>query len=617
MKLISHTKFYIFVLAALLTAFAAAPASAQHEGHDMSKMPGMNKPKPKPKPKPRAKPATAKRKQPVTKAAPKQPDATAAQDEEAETEPQATPAAPTESSAPQPAPEPINVHKHDAAPSETPAAARPSSPAAAAPENKDTVGPQPSPGPAPDQPSAQKPAPHKHDMDNMGAGGAPNQPQPSVKDATGDMKGMVHPTSGTHIMTEGHRHELLLMSDGMMDIRVGSTERNFIAMGQMGSGTSWQPTTSPMYMWSKVLDKWLLFIHADAKIGVNSQGGPRGITKFESQNWIMPMAFRRVGKGTLQLRGMFSLEPFSFSPGGSPQLFQTGETYQGLPLVDKQHPHDLFMELSATYTLPIGERGKWFAYVGLPGEPSLGPTAFMHRLSASENPSAPLAHHLQDSSHISFGVVSTGFTYRWFKIEASLFNGREPDENRYDLEFNPWNSRSVRFSFAPTKNLTMQWSYGLLKEPEPLKPGDVRRMTASLSYNKRFTRGNWASSLIWGRNAENHTGEAENLNGYLAESTLNFLDKNFVYTRLEAVDKVDLLSHGEAERLGIDDHHAIFRIGAYTFGAAREIWNTEKFSLALGGDLTFYSKPDVLDSVYGNNPVSYKFFLRIRPSKMH
>lgn len=608
-KLISHIKLCAFVLA-LVTVFATVPAMAQHEGHDMTKMPGTNKSKPKPKPR-RAKPVTAKRSQQTKE--PARPDAT---DEASEAEPEATPAAGTVSPAPKPASEPPSVHKHEAAPSAMPPPGS-YSPSPVAPLERDAAS-QPSNVPAANQPPTLSPAPHKHEMDGIDRSDATNQPEPAGNNnAPADMKGMIHPTSGTHIMAEGHRHELLLMSDGMMDIRVGSTERNFIAMGQMGSGTSWQPTTSPMYMWSKVLDKWLLFIHADAKIGVNAQGGPRGVTKFESQNWIMPMAFRRVGKGTLQLRGMFSLEPFSFSPGGSPQLFQTGETYQGLPLVDKQHPHDLFMELSATYTLALGERAKWFAYVGFPGEPSLGPTAFMHRTSASENPSAPLSHHLQDSSHISFGVASTGFTYRWLKVEASLFNGREPDENRYDFEFNPWNSRSVRLSFAPTKNLTMQWSYGLLKNPEPLKPGDVRRTTASLSYNKRFARGNWASTLIWGRNDERHTGEAATLDSYLAESTLNFQDKNYVYTRLEAVDKVDLLSHDEAARAGIADHHTIFRIGAYTFGAAREVWNTEKFSMALGGDLTFYSKPDVLDSVYGSNPVSYKFFLRIRPSKMH
>jgi len=197
----------------------------------------------------------------------------------------------------------------------------------------------------------------------------------------------------------------------------------------------------------------------------------------------MPMAFRKVGPGTLQLRAMFSFEPFTFPPGGSPLLFQTGETYKGQGLIDRQHPHDLFMELSAQYTVPIGDRATWFAYLGYPGEPALGP-AFMHRASASENASAPLSHHLQDSTHISFGVFTSGFTYRWFKVEGSVFNGREPGENRYNFEAHPWNSRSARLSFAPNSDWSMQVSHGLLRDPEALEPGDVRRTTASVSYNE-------------------------------------------------------------------------------------------------------------------------------------
>lgn len=383
-----------------------------------------------------------------------------------------------------------------------------------------------------------------------------------------------------------------------------------------GSGTSWQPASTPMHMlhWQK--GDWMVMLHGEAKVGVNSQGGPRGMTKFESENWLMAMASRRVGRGTLDLRSMFSFEPFTLSPGGSPELFQTGETYKGQPLVDKQHPHDLFMTLSASYTLPVGERGSWFAYVGFPGEPALGPIAFMHRTSASENPSAPLAHHLEDSTHISYGVFTTGFTYRWFKMEGSVFNGREPDENRYNFEFNPWNSRSVRLSFAPNQNWAMQVSYGLLKNPETAEPGDVRRTTASISYNKPLERGNWATTLIWGRNRENHFNQPSTLNGYTAESTLQFMNRNYLYTRLEQVDKNALLDGAERLRLGITDSHPQFRIGAYTFGAARDVWNTDKFTVALGGDVTFYSKPAVLDSVYGNNPTSYHFFVRFRLGRM-
>ena len=426
------------------------------------------------------------------------------------------------------------------------------------------------------------------------------------------------PADKTEMDTSGRMdHGIFVMHDDQMFLRIGEKESNLMPMGRMGSGTSWQPDTSPMPMLHKQSGEWLLMFHYNFVAGLNRQGGPRGVTKFESANWFMPSAARRVGPGTLELRGMFSAEPFTFPPGGSPLLFQTGETYKGQPLIDRQHPHDLFMELSATYTVPVGERASWFVYAGYPGEPALGPNAFMHRASASENTSAPLSHHLQDSTHISFGVVTTGIQYRWFKLEGSLFNGREPGENRYNFEANPWNSRSVRLWFAPNSNWSMQVSHGFLKNPEALEPGDVRRTTASISYNRRFERGNWASSLIWGRNHESHDGEIFNLNGYVAESTVKFLDRNYLYSRLELADKNQLLRAADRISLGITDEHPSFRIGAYTFGGARDIWNTEKTSLAIGSDLTFYSKPSILDPIYGSNPVSWKLFFRVRPAQMN
>ena len=416
---------------------------------------------------------------------------------------------------------------------------------------------------------------------------------------------------------QANMDQLLVMSDDGMGIRIGSSDAgNVMRLGQMGSGTSWQPDTSPLYMMDRVSGKWVFMFHFNMIAGVNSQGGPRGVTKFESANWFMPIAYRRLGPGTLQLRGMVSAEPFTFPPGGSPLLFQTGESYKGQPLIDRQHPHDLFMELSAQYTVPLGDRGTWFSYFGYPGEPALGPVAFMHRASAAENPSATLSHHLQDSTHIAFGVLTTGFTYRRFKLEGSIFNGREPDENRYDFDAHKWNSRSARLSFAPNRNWVAQVSYGFLRSPENQEPGvDIRRTTASIQYNRHFHRGNWASSLIWGRNHVSGD-EIHNLNGYTAESTVNFLDKNYVYTRLELVDKDDLLRAVDRARLGITQNHPSFRIGAYTFGGARDIWTSNKLSFAVGSDVTLYSKPAALDSIYGNNPVSWKLFLRIRPGKM-
>ncbi|OLE52225.1 MAG: hypothetical protein AUG51_19160 [Acidobacteria bacterium 13_1_20CM_3_53_8] len=431
--------------------------------------------------------------------------------------------------------------------------------------------------------------------------------------ATGNMSGMN--MGGMNSMNMG---PLMVMSENDMGIRVGSSQTNVMSMGQMGSGTAWQPSSGPMHMYHKVAGDWLLMFHYNLIAGLNRQGGPRGITKFDSQNWFMPMAYHRLGRGTLQLRGMFSAEPFTFPPGSSPLLFQTGETYRGQPLIDHQHPHDLFMELSATYTMPLGERGTWLTYFGYPGEPALGPVAFMHRMSASENPSATLAHHLQDSSHISFGVFTTGFTYRWFKLEGSIFNGREPDENRYDFDSHRWNSRSARLSYAPNRNWAMQVSYGFLRSPEAQEPdADIRRATASVQYNRPLARGNWASSLIWGRNHVSERGETRNLNGYTLESTVNFLDSNYLYTRMEWVDRDELLRATDRARLGIAAAHPVFRVGAYTFGGVRDIVDSSNVSLAIGSDVTFYTKPVILDPLYGQNPVSWKLFFRIRPGRMN
>jgi hypothetical protein len=511
---------------------------------------------------------------------------------------------PTKSATPSPSPEKNDPHMHIPgmqmpATSPTPSA----SPEKMQPHVHTPGMQMPATSPAPSA-SPEKMDPHMH----MPAPGA--SPSPSVQGH--QMENM--PGMGSEAMKMG---PLMVMSGNDIGIRVGSSDSNIMSMGAMGSGTTWQPSSAPMFMHHRQSGDWLLMFHYNLVAGVNRQGGPRGITKAESANWFMPMAYHKLGKGTVQLRGMFSFEPFTFPPGGSPLLFQTGETYKGQPLIDRQHPHDLFMELSAQYTLPVGEHGTWFTYFGYPGEPALGPVAFMHRTSASENATAPLSHHLQDSTHISFGVLTTGFTYRWLKLEGSVFNGREPDENRYNFDAHKWNSRSARLSIMPNSNWTFQVSHGFLRSPEGQEPDtDIRRTTASLQYNKPLHRGNWATAFIWGRNHTSSPSQTHNLNGYTFESTVNFFDKDYLYTRLELVDKNELLRASDRALLGITDDHPSFRIGAYTFGGARDLWNTDKVSFAIGSDLTFYSKPSIFDRLYGNNPVSWKLFFRIRPGKM-
>jgi len=375
----------------------------------------------------------------------------------------------------------------------------------------------------------------------------------------------------------------------------------------MMSGTHMEPASTPASMWMKQAGPWTLMAHGNLFLTGNFQGGPRGLHRFESTNWLMFMEQRKLGKGTLELRQMLSAEPGTLPAGGSPQLFQTGETYKNLPLVDKQHPHDLFGELAAQYSLPLNDHVTWSIYGGPAGEPALGPVAFMHRASAAENPTAPLGHHLQDSTHISYGVVTTGIKVGKIKLEGSAFNGREPDENRLTFDFAPLDSWAARVSVAPGRNWAAQYSFGRLIHPEQLEPGNVNRQTASITYNRPFAKGNWASTLIWGQNdkrAEKTTQES-----LLAESVLNFLERNYAYTRLELVDKDELQG-------ALIPPARNYKIGAYTFGAVRDLIHNEKLNLGLGADVTFYSKPAALDAAYGENPVSAKVFLRVRPGIM-
>jgi hypothetical protein len=370
-----------------------------------------------------------------------------------------------------------------------------------------------------------------------------------------------------------------------------------------GSGTGWEPASAPVPMWMISRRGWSLMAHGVIFLDYNQQGGPRGVGKAESVNYAMLMEQHRLGRGTILFRQMLSAESLTSPHPGFPELFQTGETYHGQALVDHQHPHNVFGELSAYYIVPVGERLSWFAYGGPSAEPALGPVTYLHRTSASESPAAPLGHHLQDSTHTSFGVVTTGLVISRFKLEGSVFNGREPNEERWSIQLNPLDSWSARASVAPGRNWTAQYSYGLLLHPEALEPGDQRRQTASIEYNRPLARGNWASSVIWGRKLK--IPENTVLNSYLFESTLNFLGRNYAYTRLELVDKDELFPEAPT--------HPAYRIGAYTLGGTRDLVQARTWRLGLGGDITFYSKPAVLDASYGSNPVSFRVFLRWRP----
>ena len=268
----------------------------------------------------------------------------------------------------------------------------------------------------------------------------------------------------------------------------------------------------------------------------------------------------RGARGGFSFRGMFSLDRLTEGGGGYPLLFQTGESWNGRPLIDRQHPHDLFSELSVSYGRSLGPDAGVFAYFGFPGEPALGPPAFMHRASSLGNPNAPLGHHMQDSTHITFGVLTGGARYKGLKLDASVFTGREPDENRFDFDRPRFDSRSIRMSFNPTDRIALQVSHGFLHSPEALEPGaDVRRTTASLMLSHPPRPGaDWTTTFVWGVNTSSGRRATHS---FMADSEADF-GRAAVYARIEYVQRQahDL----EIEELG----DRVLPVGALTAGAA-------------------------------------------------
>ena len=356
---------------------------------------------------------------------------------------------------------------------------------------------------------------------------------------------------------------------------------------------------------------WMLMSDGVLFATVNHQGGPRGGDEFISTNWWMGMASRSAGTGRLTFTGMLSLDAATATPRGYRELFQSGEVYQGQPIVDRQHPHDFLMQAAVGWRVPIDYR-TGFTIAGAPvGEPALGPTAFMHRPSAADNPAAPLAHHTLDSTHIAMGVISAALDHGPFTIETSLFNAREPDDNRWDLmDPGALDSWSARLWYEPSPQWQFQISHGFLKQPEALEPGNVRRTTASGAWFKRRLDGFTAATVAFGRNDTDHGA----FNALLAEAT-DRRDKTTVYGRFETVQKETalLLENPAAGGLPTDAS----TVTALTLGAVHEVSRWRGFEIGFGGDVTGYLVPDALQRPYGSHPFSFHLFLRVRPPAGH
>jgi hypothetical protein len=380
---------------------------------------------------------------------------------------------------------------------------------------------------------------------------------------------------------------------------------------RMGSGTSWLPDATPMHAAHYMLRRWTIMLHGQGFFQYDWQGGSRGASQLGIVNWVMAAANRPLGRGQLQIRAMVSAEPWTIGSRGYPLLVQSGESYQGAPLRDRQHPHDLFMELAALYERPVARNLGLSLYLAAVGEPAVGPVAFPHRPSAADDPLAPISHHWQDGTHITFGVVTAGIFTRSVKLEASWFNGREPDEIRTNFDYagRRLDSYSARVTLNPSARWSLSAWYGYLKSPEGLHPDESlhRFGAAALTTQPVGTIGTWSGALVYGVNDPIGTGRPAS--SVLLESTIGLDATNCFFGRVEFVRK-------NAEELAIAPVPATtqYDVGALAIGYMRAVGSVAGLTAGVGVRGAVNLVPSSLSSVYGSrSPVGVAIYLRLRP----
>jgi YHS domain-containing protein len=382
-------------------------------------------------------------------------------------------------------------------------------------------------------------------------------------------------------------------------------------MAREGSGTAWLPDTTSMYAVHWQHGAWQLMAHENAFVQFLQDSGTRGDDQFGSINWLMGMAQRKVGDGRVMFRGMFSAEPWTIRGCGYPDLLASGEQCGGQKIHDRQHPHDLLMEISAEYDAPFRGPARWQVYGGPAGEPALGPVAYPHRVSAMPNPLAPMSHHWLDSTHITFGVVTAGIYANRWKAEASVFNGREPDERRTNVDFGAFDSFSGRLWFLPTSELALQVSTGKLTEAEASENGgpghDVRRITATATYHSAFRENSIRATTIgWGRNKES----GQSSNALLIETNLTFDDRHTWFGRFEAASK-------SAHDLAVASSVDAFTVAKLQGGYTRYFSAWQGLKPGLGASVSAGAVPKSLEPTYGSRiSAGFGVFVTLRPAAM-
>jgi hypothetical protein len=382
-----------------------------------------------------------------------------------------------------------------------------------------------------------------------------------------------------------------------MEIRLAAHAEHQRAGQQVAPGTT---IDKPASRWQLMQDGVIYGLF-------NHQGGPRGGDELVVPNWWMGMWMRQRGAHQFGLNAMLSLDAATVGKSGYREIFQVGESLDGKPLIDRQHPHDLFMQLAASWRLQVGGRTSLVIAGGPAGEPTLGPVAFMHRASAAGLVLAPLGHHTFDSTHISFGVVSAALERGRWIVEGSLFNGREPDEDRWDFDFGALDSAAGRIWFRPTDSWELQVSSGRLREPEELIAGDAIRTTASASWLQKNETGFSAVTAGYGVN----TAHGERRHGFFGELTRE-RGMNSVFGRAEFQQvETHVLQTGDVPEEGHAEEGPA-TVAAFTVGGARRLATWRGFEGALGAQVTFYGVPEPLEVTHGDRPVSLQMFFRLR-----
>jgi hypothetical protein len=441
------------------------------------------------------------------------------------------------------------------------------------------------------------------------------RPTPINREQASNAQGSTSKVGAIDLNRPGHEHEHPhahssgAAGEHEMQMSMRSSIDLADPMSREGSGTSWLPDSSPMYARMFMFGDDMLMLHGAIFPRYTSVSTRRGDDRIDAPNWIMAMYSHPLGDNTqIGARLMMSLDPLTEGGRGYPLLFQSGESWHDEPLHDRQHPHDLFDELSLSLSQKFNYDFSAYIYFGYPGEPALGPPTFMHRPSAMDDPDAPLGHHWQDSTHVTFGVATAGLVWRNVKIEGSIFTGREPDEDRYDFDQPEFDSYSGRISWNPTQNLALQVSYGYIKSPEALEPDLKRhRTTASAIYNLPLGRDiNWSNTFVWGQNHDTGEGKTQS---FLVESDYQ-RGRDTVYFRWERVEK-----SGHELVLDPPDESGIFPVGGYTIGYVRDLSHGNGIDIGLGTQFTINDRPDTLDRYYGDDlGYAFQLFLRIRPS---